>query len=212
MSYLAVIGDICGSREIPERGELQIKLKEVLDELNLLHAKALASPFTITLGDEFQAVLSKAIPLWEMIAMIQSRLFPVKVRFGVGLGRIDTPINDKVALGMDGPAFHRARDAVDVLKREGGLYRVEGLAQGELANHSLALVSHLQGQWQHNRFEVYRLHLAGHPVRGIAKATAISKSAVYKNIADGLLGTLAGIASAISTSLDDALVKERHGN
>ncbi|MDO8862444.1 SatD family protein [Haliea sp. E1-2-M8] len=211
MNYLALIGDICSSREVLERGELQTKLEVVLTELNLRNKKALASPLTITLGDEFQAVLTTATPLWAMVATIQSRLFPTKVRFGVGLGRIDTPINRKAALGMDGPAFHRARDAIDVLKQHGGLYRVEGLPQGELTNHSLALVSHLQEQWQHNRLEVYRLHLAGHPVRDIANELEISKSAVYKNIADGLLGTLADISSAISTCLDDAL-RGNHGN
>ena len=133
MNYLALIGDICGSRKVGERAQLQETLRCVLDQLNAAHGEGLVSPFTITLGDEFQAVLSTATPVWEMIAAIQSELFPVRVRFGLGLGEIETAINREAALGMDGPAFHLAREAMDVLKTEAGLYRVEGLPLGALA-------------------------------------------------------------------------------
>ncbi|MCK9503428.1 MAG: SatD family protein [Porticoccaceae bacterium] len=205
MNYLALIGDICDSRKVQDRGQLQETLRRVLDQLNLAHDRALSSPFTITLGDEFQALLSTAVPLWQMIAAIQNDLFPVRVRFGMGLGRIDTAINREAALGMDGSAFHLARDAMGTLKKDGGLFRIEGLPRGELANHSLALVAHLQGQWQHNRFAVYRGYLAGQPVQGIAEALGISKVAVYKNINDGLLETISGISTAISANMDDML-------
>jgi hypothetical protein len=210
MNYLVLIGDICDSRKVQERGQLQERLRGTLDQLNGIHGGALTSPFTITLGDEFQALLSTAAPVWEMIAAIQSDLFPVRVRFGMGLGGIDTAINREAALAMDGPAFHLARDAMGTLKKDGGLFRVEGLPRGDLANHSLALVAHLQGQWQHNRFAVYRGYLAGQPVQDIAQGLGISKVAVYKNINDGLLETISGIAAAISANMD-AVLGGNHG-
>lgn len=205
MNYLALIGDICGSREVADRGELQLTLQNVLEELNRAHAPALASPFTITLGDEFQALLVSAKPTWEMVAVIQACLYPVRVRFGFGVGTIETAINPEAALGMDGPAFHHARDAMTVLKKEGGLFLIEGVSRVELANHSLRLIAELQSQWQHNRFKVYRSYLAGQPVLQIVESLGISKTAVYKNINDGLLEIFQGIQSAISEQLEEQL-------
>ena len=205
MNYLALIGDICGSRGVADRGELQHALHSVLEELNGAHAKALASPITVTLGDEFQALLTSAKPIWEMVAVIQASLYPVRVRFGFGVGTIATDINPEAALGMDGPAFHHARDAMTVLKEEGGLFFIEGVSGTKLANHSLRLISELQSQWQHNRFKVYRFYLQGRPVQQIVESLSISKTAVYKNINDGLLETFHGIQSAISEQLEEQL-------
>lgn len=205
MNYLALIGDVRMSRDVAERGELQEHLSAVLADLNREHSAALASPFTITLGDEFQALLVTAKPLWEMLATIQVRLYPVQVRFGVGLGAIETAINRKAALGMDGPAFYRARDAVSALKKAGGLFRVDGLPRPELINHSLNLISELQDQWQYNRFRIYCAYLGNEPVRSIAESVGISRTAVYKNINEGMLKSIRGIHAAISTQLEDYL-------
>ncbi|MFO7550787.1 MAG: SatD family protein [Haliea sp.] len=205
MNYLALIGDICGSRGVADREELQHTLQSVLEELNRVHATALASPFTITLGDEFQALLTTAKPIWEMVAVVEASLYPVRVRFGFGLGTIATAINPEAALAMDGPAFHHARDAMTVLKEEGGLFLIEGVPGVKLANHSLRLISELQSQWQHNRFKVYRFYLEGQPVQQIVDFLGISKTAVYKNINDGLLETFHGIQSAISEQLEEQL-------
>lgn len=208
MAYLALIGDICDSRTVAERGDLQLTLQETLDELNKQHRQALASPLTITLGDEFQALLSDPAPVWQMVASIQSRLFPVQFRFALGLGGIDTTINARAALGMDGPAFHIARDAIDRLKKQGGWYQVEGIPEVDLANQSLALVSHFQGQWQHRRFQVYEMYLAGLSANDMSEQLKISRSAVYKNINDGALAVVAGITGAIATSMQRELAAD----
>ncbi len=92
---------------VADRAGLQKSLLGVLARLNKSHAGSLLSPFTLTLGDEFQALLPDASALWRMIANIQAELHPVRVRFGIGVGEIVTEINREAALGMDGPAFHR---------------------------------------------------------------------------------------------------------
>ena len=53
---IAVIGDIVKSKSIVNRGEVQEQLKTVLNDINQKFADHLASKFTLTLGDEFQAV------------------------------------------------------------------------------------------------------------------------------------------------------------
>ncbi len=205
MNCLALIGDLCDSRNVADRAGLQKTLQALLARLNQRHAESLLSPLTLTLGDEFQAVLSGATGLWAMIAAIQAELHPVRVRFGIGVGEIVTGINREAALGMDGPAFHRARDAITALKGEGGYYRVEGLPRPALANEALVLLSRLQDKWQETRFQVFRDYLAAVPVQHIATALQISKVAVYKNIDEGLLATFMGIQVAIAEQIDDVL-------
>jgi hypothetical protein len=207
---LALIGDICDSRNLPanERAALQRTLERQFGNLNKAHAANLLSPLTLTLGDEFQALLSGADELWHLLATLQAALDPVRARFGLGLGEIVTGINREAALGMDGPAFHRARDAVSTLKQEGGYFRVEGLTDEDLINPALALISDAQGKWRPTRFRVFRDHLHGIPVEQSARALGVSRVAVYKNINDGLFHPTLDILNAISRRMNASLATD----
>lgn len=122
--YCALIGDLIHSRDIParRREEVQQRLRLLLDEMNTQFSDYLASPFLVTLGDEFQGLLTAAEPALEIIEYIGRGLaeYRVLVRYGLGLGEISTgPVNRAQALGDDGPAYHYAREGVELLRREG---------------------------------------------------------------------------------------------
>jgi hypothetical protein len=205
MRYLALIGDIRESRGVENRKALQEQLRSALVDLNNQHGSELVSPFTLTLGDEFQALFGSAGAIWQCLFAIQAQLHPVAVRFGLGVGEITTGVNRESALGMDGPAFYRARDAINMLKETEGAYRTEGLGDQKLVNHSLELLSGLQSKWHQNRFEVLYRRLAGEPVDAIAEALGISRTAVYKNIAEGFLNPIGGMLADIAGIMDRAL-------
>jgi len=116
--YCAIIGDLIDSKKIEpvERKQLQEKLRLLLGRVNNDYKDYIAANFLITLGDEFQGLLSATYPAIEIIELIIREIFPHKVRFGVGIGEIYTQINNQVALGADGPAFHLAREAINELK------------------------------------------------------------------------------------------------
>lgn len=40
-------------------------------------------------------------------------LYPVELRFGIGIGEITTEINTEMALGADGPGYYKAREAIE---------------------------------------------------------------------------------------------------
>lgn len=118
--YLAVIGDIVDSKRMTsdQRILVQSKLEETLDYVNQQYQAYIVSDFLITLGDEFQGLLRPNAPLYEIISRVMEGINAerdkekfVEIRFGIGLGRILTDIK-RVALGMDGPAFHFARNAL----------------------------------------------------------------------------------------------------
>ena len=52
----------------------------------------------------------------NIIGEIEREMYPIEIRFGIGIGRITTNINKKMALGADGPGYHKARNAIEYLK------------------------------------------------------------------------------------------------
>ena len=114
--YLAIIGDLKHSRDISDRYVVQEKLNKVLGEINESYSRDLSSKFTITLGDEFQGLLNCGVNTMRIISDIERRMYPVKIRFGIGIGSITTDINTEMAIGADGPGYYKAREAIEYLR------------------------------------------------------------------------------------------------
>jgi hypothetical protein len=117
---------------------------------------SILSPYTITLGDECQAVLSGPKGLFHDIITIRMGIYPHRMRFSVGMGAVATRINRTAAIGMDGEAFYNARDGLEALKKIGGTFAVSGLRlpHAGLIAESLKLVSWLSADWERNRLGV----------------------------------------------------------
>ena len=49
--------------------------------------------------------------------LIETVMYPVKLRFSAGYGEIYTPINSELSIGSDGPAWWAAREGMDFLKK-----------------------------------------------------------------------------------------------
>lgn len=135
--YIAIIGDIKESKSIKERGKLQNRIIHILKTVNDNYANAIASKFLITLGDEFQGLLSSGEHLMNIIQFIKSEAQPAEIRFGIGIGSITTAINPDAALGADGPAYYMARKCIDNMKMaEGAKGRVCGNVQIKIDDHN----------------------------------------------------------------------------
>jgi len=114
--YVAIVGDIKKSKKIDNRSEVQNKLKQVLEEINNKYKSDVSAKFIITLGDEFQGLLGNGINTIKIISEIERKMYPIKMRFGVGIGKITTEVNKEMALGADGPGYYKARNAIEYLK------------------------------------------------------------------------------------------------
>lgn len=205
MNVICVIGDVMGSRDLVDRGAFQIQFQRALDRVNASPGDALASPCTITLGDEFQAVYRHAGPLFQDFLTLLEGIHPARIRFSVGLGPLETPINPAQALGMDGPAFHEAREGfTPEFKKSGRLFRIgrPGKPVPAWIEAGLALVSHEMGTWKRLRFQVINRFLAGEDPRTIAAALGISQTAVYKNIHAGAMGPIRAMTREIADWID----------
>lgn len=118
MLYCAIIGDIVGSRKLPDRHDVQKKFQAMAEKANLQYGSDIVSPFTVTIGDEFQVLLKSVQVAPKVIDNVIREMTPIELVFGVGIGSIVTDINPELAIGMDGPAFHFARKAIEQAKKK----------------------------------------------------------------------------------------------
>ena len=116
--YLALIADVIDSKIVQERFDLQKQLEKTLQTMNELFGEFLASSFTLTLGDEFQALLKADAPVFQIIDTLRSELTPTQLRFGIGLGEIITDIDPLQSIGADGPAYWNARAAINLVHQK----------------------------------------------------------------------------------------------
>ncbi|WP_455203217.1 SatD family protein [Kaarinaea lacus] len=188
MNKIVVIADIVSSRKIEQRAALQKKLKAVIRQVNRKNPN-LVSPYTITLGDEFQAVLNKADHLFFDFTTIMEALHPERVRFSISVGEINTPINRQQAIGMDGPAFYAARHGIETLKSNEYLFTCNGLNENQqnLVNQSLYLASHHLLKWKLSRLSIFNYLQQNFNVLEISNKVSLGDKAIYKSIDQGAL-------------------------
>jgi hypothetical protein len=118
MNYYAVItADIINSRG---QADLIALLKNQLCELN---SRALFTAFTISRGDEIQAVCNDLAALPFVIRHLRYICLPLKLRVAVGIGEIDASglgESGGSSWEMNGAAFYAARNALEHLKNTQG--------------------------------------------------------------------------------------------
>ncbi|EHJ56542.1 hypothetical protein HMPREF9318_00400 [Streptococcus urinalis FB127-CNA-2] len=159
--YFAIIGDIINSKKIQDREAFQQRLNDVLDQLNTDYRDVIASQFFITLGDEFQAILHRTAPVFQIIDVLISRLSPISVRFGLGFGDIKTSINPEMSIGADGPAFWYAREAIVELHQKNDYgdtlltFKSENMKKNQVMNALISSGDAIKASWRASQMEVF---------------------------------------------------------
>lgn len=203
MPHLVVIGDLVASRRIAARAKFQERLQRTLAEISAANAASLASPYTLTLGDEFQAVYLAGRGVFADLCRLRAACLPARPRLSLAVGALSTAVNPAQALGMDGPAFHAAREGIDTLKKSGGEFALGGELPGDAATRD-ALIDLLAAAtltWKANRWTILAALLDGRAVPEIAEETALTEVAVYKNIRHARLESLALVLRGVEDSL-----------
>jgi hypothetical protein len=129
--YVALIGDAVASRRLARaaRTQLQSGLRDSLQEVNRRWRRVIAARFAVTLGDQFQGLLTGAGALWEITHWLRVAVPQVDWVMAAGRGPIHTPLA-RVAPEVDGPCFHRAREALETARRRRFLLAFGGFGRG----------------------------------------------------------------------------------
>lgn len=181
--YCVVIGDISKSRELKDRAAIQEQFKAAIEEINQKFTDCIVSKFLITIGDEFQGVLNDAAKSYDVIVAMRELLYPVEFVFGVGVGTITTEIAPE-AIGMDGPAFHNARAALEEGKEERYEVRYRGVGEpfDYLINAILVLIEALKRKWTEHQFKVVGIYRETGSQAEAARRLKVSPAAISKTL------------------------------
>jgi SatD family (SatD) len=191
--YICLIADIVRSKEISNRSEFQKLLKDKLIEISKRSKKYIVSPYVITTGDEFQAVYKSYDSIFIDIFEILWTLFPKKVRFAISYGDLVTEINKQKAIGMDGPAFYKAREQIEIMKKKEKFQREKpdtsmimfyGYTNNNLylINKSLKMFFIEYNKWNKTAITSFFWLLKKYNKKDIADNAHVSNRMVYKSI------------------------------
>ena len=219
--YLALIADVIDSKMVQERFDLQKQVEKTLQKMNELFGDYMVSRFTLTLGDEFQALLKVDAPIFQIIDTLRSELTPTQLRFGIGLGEIVTAIDPLQSVGADGPAYWNARAAINFVHQKNDygntqIYFSSGKEnQDYFVNALIASGEAIRSGWRESQEEIL-LNLLKRSVysetfsqQDLAQSLAINPSALSKRLKSSsvrvyLRGRAAALASIQSLEKGEA--------
>jgi hypothetical protein len=209
MSYFVLIGDIIQSKAIVDRYSVQKDFSKALTAVGQKYKPAFVSPLTITIGDEFQAVFSKADKLFDIISEIYISMSGINFRYGMGVGPIETVINSNQAIGMDGPAFHFAREALNSAKGNGTHFflRCGDSEAEERINTLLKWVDITLSRWTNERKLILHYYRQNKTQQEIGSLLNMTQSAVSQNINDRTFKLLDSTQKIIINEINRVMVK-----
>jgi DNA-binding CsgD family transcriptional regulator len=183
----ALIGDLVGSRSVPDRAAVHDALVTALDAANeLVEAE---QPLEPTVGDEFQGAYARLSDAGLAALVVRLHLLPVvDARAGIGLGEAETFDATRVPRVQDGPAWWAAREALEHLgrPRSAGL-RTWYVGEGASAENAYLLARDaLVDRLNERSHRMLALALAGRTQREVAEAEGVSPSAVSQAFARGI--------------------------
>ncbi len=118
-----LLGDVVASRQIEDRDGFQKALQDLCEEINHAYAGDIYAPFKTLKGlDEIGGVLSDISNIYNIIVLISDRLHPCRMRCALVFDYVDTALESRDVSRMDGPAFHKAAQAVIDLKKTALLF------------------------------------------------------------------------------------------
>lgn len=199
-----VIGDVVGSRAVPDRRRLHARVSAALALVNEAHAPLL--PLRITIGDEYQGAFASVGDALRATLRLRLELLPEHdVRHGVGWGEVSV-LQDSPRV-EDGPGWWAAREAIVAVETAehttGGrgratAFRVAGELSAERSGEqhaveaALTLRDQLVGGLSDRSVSVLRGLLGGRTQREVAERLEISPSAVSQRVrTDGLAALVA---------------------
>ncbi|MEW6448126.1 MAG: SatD family protein [Bacillota bacterium] len=171
-----VTADIIQSRSAGKYKESLVR------KLSELQHPALISPFTLSRGDEIQGVLDGWLRAPEIVRQFRFACRPLELRIGIGTGTQEEPIAAN-PWEMNGPAFHRARSALDAAKSKKGQLtsiRTGSPELDEIINCIWLLIDMRQSKWTDKQWEAVQAYEKYRTYEEASKKLGISLQNVQK--------------------------------
>ena len=181
-----LIGDLVGSRRLPDRRAAHDALRRALDRVN--DTVAAVQPLEPTVGDEIQGAYSSVGDATLAGLLVRLSTLPeVDLRIGLGVGRVTVIDAERRPLIQDGPGWWAAREALDVLAHQRPSSRTAYVGPGQEAISAFLLLRDAMVDRLGDRgHRLLAGSLAGLSQRELARIEGIGESAVSGQFARGV--------------------------
>jgi hypothetical protein len=183
-SYTCLTSDLVASKQEPERARTQRRLEKVLEAANEAFAAVLAVPLSIILGDEWQGLVHTTADALRIDFFVRRGLHPARVRSGIGRGEVSTALRDRTSL-MDGPCFHRSREAITLAKKRSGSATMLSTGQqaiDDLLNTTGELLYAVFDDWTDKQFASVMAFLDQETETKAAKSLGVAQPTLHKSV------------------------------
>ncbi len=186
MKQIILMADIINSRSHSSQ-ELLKSFKELVLAVNTNFSNELLSPLTITLGDEYQAIVEELKDAIRMLIFIEEysihHKLDFKLRHVLKEGQVETEINHHVAHAMLGLGLTEARAALLGLKKTENRFwiELENKPSTDLLNHALQLFQSIIDEWRPNMdYELVSRFIIEGDYKLVAMQLGKTRSQVWK--------------------------------
>ncbi|RMF61506.1 MAG: hypothetical protein D6748_01495 [Calditrichaeota bacterium] len=183
--YVVIIGDVSGSKQLSgkSRYQTQLYVKSAIIQINEEFQGVIEAPFTISKGDEFQGLLTNLEAAFRCVLALEKLTFPVKLRFGIGIGKV-YKMGGRLPIEMDGPAFHRANEALDYAKKKKYIYCLKSSNKNYdlLINTIFQLITALKSRWSERHYRLFWNYKDLGTYREVAALENVSPQAVFDTL------------------------------
>ena len=166
---------------------LMENFKSIIKQVNKKFKTSIESPLTITLGDEFQGVISNLYTSIEIIIFIEESILKekleFKLRFVLFEGEINTLINDKRAFEMLGSGLTRAREILTSMKESDHRFyiSIENKSTSEILFNALLLLQLLTDQWKPSKdYEIAYNFIIYQDYKTVSDSLKRNRSVIWK--------------------------------
>lgn len=187
MYYAILMADILDSGE-KDSNELMLEFKHTVDYINDNWKKSIISPLTITLGDEFQAVIDNVQNGIDIIIDIEefilAKQLSFKLRYVLNFGKIETKINREVAYEMLGEGLTDARKELSNLKNSESRFLIklkkEDSRIERMLNDTFRIFQYYIDSWKISEYQIASDFIMHNDYKTIADKFGVNRSTAWR--------------------------------
>ncbi len=182
MGSFILMADIVSSHEKDSK-VLMSDFQVLVQWANKIYGDSIDSPLTITLGDEFQGIVSSASKGVDIILAMEEYIleeeFDFKLRYVLNEGEVETPINPDKAYEMLGPGLTDARKMLNDMKKDNGRFLLSINASDQI-NKMMKITQHFIDGWHPKDRSTVSGFLQGHDYKAMAKIESKDESSLWR--------------------------------
>jgi predicted DNA-binding protein YlxM (UPF0122 family) len=201
-----MLGDVIASRGIKDREKFRNKLEKACLDINRNFSGDIYADFKILKGiDEIEGVLMNIANVYKIMDTMLEELYPYSMRFVIVFDAIDTALESRDVSRMDGPAFHKASDALKYLKGSRFIFRSS--TGDEILDKAVAgeinLIFFFKNGWSSRQRRILREYMNTGKQDMVAKSLDITQQAVSKAIKRSMWKEISGIEDDLNHLLQN---------